>query len=167
VPDREGRCFQTGVHLQLRQDVLDVAPGGVATDRQSFGDPMTVLAIGKQSEDLPLPAGQLLGQERGTLGTGEPESNRASPGAADDGSAPFRNITDGPDETRDRWLLDDVPGESGPHGPPKLRGNRHLHHSDHSRAGTVRHDHPAGLDPVAIQKFQIHEDDVWMHRASG
>jgi hypothetical protein len=59
VTDRHGRGLQARVHLELRQDALNVGPNGVATDAQPARDRASVGALDEQAEHLSLPRGEL------------------------------------------------------------------------------------------------------------
>jgi len=68
VTDRHGRGLQTGVHLELRQDALNVGPNGVATDAQPARDRASVGALHEQAEHLSLPRGELRDEQSDTVG---------------------------------------------------------------------------------------------------
>src|SRR2546427_5291805 len=68
VTDRHGRGLQARVHLELRQDALNVGPNGVATDAQPARDRASVGALDEQAEHLSLPRGELRDEQSDTVG---------------------------------------------------------------------------------------------------
>src|SRR5919109_215491 len=79
--DAERGRFETGMDLELGEDVLDVGPDGVGAHAEPGADRLAVHALGQQRQHLSLP-GSELGHEKsgrpllGGLGSGRARRQR-------------------------------------------------------------------------------------------
>ena len=158
VTDRHGRGLQTGVHLELRQDALNVGPNGVATDAQPARDRSSVGPLHEQAEDLSLPRGELRDKQSDTVGrsaamTCGNEAMGKDHLPTDDG---FHRA----DEPSDRRVLREVAAESRLEGVidgPRVieRGNGH----ELRLRPTLQH-LLSNREAAAIGESDVHQDHI-------
>jgi len=116
VTDRHGRGFQAGVHLELRQDALNVGPNGVSADAQPACDRASVGALHEQAEHLSFPSGELGDEQSDAVGgsaamTCGNEAMGKDHLPTDDG---FHRA----EEPSDRRVLREVAGLNAPYSKP-------------------------------------------------
>ena len=158
VTDRHGRGLQTGVHLELRQDALNVGPNGVATDAQPARDRASVGALHEQAEHLSLPRGELRDEQSDTVG----RSTAMTCGneAVGKDHLPINDGFHRADEPSDRRVLREVATEPRLEGlidDPRVieRGDGHQ-----LRLRPPLQHLPSNRETAAIGQSDVHQDHI-------
>ena len=158
VTDRHGRGLQTGMHLELRQDALNVGPNGVATDAQPARDRASVRALHEEAEHLSLPRGELRDEQSDTVGRSA-AMTRGSQAMRKD-HLPADDCFHRADEPSDRRVLREVTAEPRLEG--LVDGPRVIERGDghQLRLRPPLQHLPSNRESASIGESDVHQDHI-------